>query len=103
LTWGVITVAVVGAALWTAGVRLPHQRVRDARPLAKAEPLDCDATWVGPRRGDWRRAANWSTGRRPDRSTHACIPRGTTVEITRGRTWSGRSRAAASTCAAAPC
>ncbi len=84
-SWGVVIVGIVGAVLWSAGVRLPHRHIDDARPVAKAEPLDCDATWVGPRRGDWRSPANWSTGRRPGRSSHVCIPRGTTVEITRGR------------------
>jgi hypothetical protein len=47
--------------------------------------LPCDATWVGGTRGDWSRAANWSTGAVPDRSTHACIPRETTVVVSHGR------------------
>jgi hypothetical protein len=85
LAWGVITLAVVGAVLWSAGVRPPRERPaahHHAEPRAR---LHCDATWVGGARGDWSRAANWSTGAVPDRSTHACIPRGTTVVVSHGR------------------
>jgi len=85
LSWSVVTVVVVGAVLWTAGVRPPRDEPaahHHAEPRAR---LHCDATWVGSTRGDWSRAANWSTGAVPDRSTHACIPRGTTVVVSHGR------------------
>ena len=84
LSWSVVTVVVVGAVLWTAGVRPPRDEPaahHHAEPRAR---LHCDATWVGGTRGDWRRAANWSTGAVPDRSTHACIPRQTTVVVSHG-------------------
>jgi hypothetical protein len=85
LSWSVVTVAVVGAVLWTAGVRPPRDEPTahdHAEPRAR---LHCDVTWVGGTRGDWSRAANWSTGAVPDRSTHACLPRGTTVVVSHGR------------------
>jgi hypothetical protein len=85
LAWGVITVAVVGAVLLTAGVRPPRDQPAAHHRAGPRARLHCDATWVGGARGDWSRAANWSTGAVPDRSTHACIPRATTVVVSHGR------------------
>jgi hypothetical protein len=80
-----VVVAVVGVVLWAAGVRLPRDEPVTRHHVEPRARLHCDATWVGGTRGDWSRAANWSTGAVPDRSTHACIPRGTTAVVSHGR------------------
>jgi len=85
LSWSVVTLLVVGAALWTAGVRPPSDEPVARHHAAPRARLHCDATWAGGTRGDWSRAANWSTGAVPDRRPYACIPRGTTVVVSHGR------------------
>jgi len=85
LSWSVVTLLVVGAALWTAGVRPPSDEPVARHHAAPRARLHSDATWAGGTRGDWSRAANWSTGAVPDRRPYACIPRGTTVVVSHGR------------------
>jgi len=51
-------------------------------PGASAEP-SCTDTWTGPSAGDWATAADWSSGV-PGSTDVACIPAGSTVEVTAG-------------------
>jgi hypothetical protein len=74
----------VAGAAWAAGGDPPAETATRARAAARPV-VRCDAVWVGGRRGDWGRARNWSTGRVPAESTHACLPRGTTADVSHGR------------------
>jgi hypothetical protein len=50
-----------------------------------ATTVGCTDVWVGPRRGGWSSATNWSSGAVPDERSHACLPRGVTAVVANGR------------------
>jgi hypothetical protein len=74
---GAVVLALIGAvALATKPGGRPH---------APGSRYGCDAVWIGPRLGgEWEVARNWSRGRVPGADERACIPRSTTVVVSRG-------------------
>ena len=52
----------------------------------------CTDTWQGPNGGAWQTAGNWSAGVVPGPSDIACVPAGTTVDVTAGTNQTGSLR-----------
>ncbi len=55
---------------------------------ASAQTL-CSDTWTGPSEGNWRTAADWSTGQVPTSADAACIGAGSKVEVSEGSSQPG--------------
>lgn len=49
-------------------------------------PATCTDTWTGPATGDWTTASSWSEGTVPTDHDQACVPSGTSVEVSGGGT-----------------
>jgi hypothetical protein len=71
-------------ALAAATFALAGHRSRPAAAPAAAS-LRCTDVWVGPRRGAWSSATNWSRGAVPGERSYACLPRGVTAVVANGR------------------
>lgn len=55
-----------------------------ALPASASAESICTDTWVGASTGTWQTASNWSTSATPTSTDVACIPSGTTVNVTAG-------------------
>ena len=80
--FGLLAIALGGCGARAVSTSQPAARSA-ASPATGSRP--CTVVWTGPATRHFGTARDWSTGRVPGRVDVACVPRGVTIRVDRGR------------------